>query len=184
MPTLVYLVGPPASGKQTIGQALSAMTGAALIDNHLINDSIFKAYGADGYTPLPGWIWGLVHQVRDATMTAASRAVPTLSHIFTNYLSNDPSEERYVAQMREVATRRSAQFVPVWLTCPEDELLRRVVLPGRTMRQKMQDPDGLRRQLHSEGILPPPPDALVLDTFTMDPDEAASRIRDHAALSR
>ncbi|MEQ4204019.1 hypothetical protein [Actinopolymorpha sp. B9G3] len=59
MLTITYLVGPPASGKLTIGLELSAMTGAALIDNHLINDPIFLAYGADGRTPLPEWIWDL-----------------------------------------------------------------------------------------------------------------------------
>ncbi|MEQ7129486.1 peptidoglycan DD-metalloendopeptidase family protein [Actinopolymorpha sp. B11F2] len=92
MLTITYLVGPPASGKLTIGLELSAMTGAALIDNHLINDPIFLAYGADGRTPLPEWIWDLVAQVREATMTAVSRATKTTSHIFTNYLSDDPSE--------------------------------------------------------------------------------------------
>lgn len=183
MPSIVYLVGSPASGKRTVGQALSDLTGAALIDNHLINDPIFKAYGADGVTPLPKWVGDFVHQVRDATMATAARAVPTLSHIFTNYLSGDPAEGRYVTQMRELATRRGAQFVPVWLTCPEDELLRRVVLPNRAVRQKMQDPEGLKRLLHTDGVLPAPSDALVLDTSTMEPDESAERIRDHAGMA-
>jgi hypothetical protein len=157
------------------------MTGAALIDNHLINDPIFTAYGADGYSPLPGWIWGLVGRVHEATMEAARRAGPTTSHIFTNYLSNRPSEGQFVQELRAMAAERRAQFVPVWLTCPEEELIRRVGLPGRQAPQKMRDPDGLWQLLHAEGVLPAPPDALVLDTSTMSPRVAAQHITNRAS---
>ncbi len=152
------------------------MTGAALIDNHLINDPIFTAYGADGRTPLPGRIWDQVAQVREATMAAVLRAAPTASHIFTNYLSDDPSEAHFLHQLRAVAEERQARFLPVWLTCPEEELVRRVALPARAERLKMRDPDGLRELLRTKGVLPAPADALVLDTFTMSPHEAAKRI--------
>lgn len=152
------------------------MTGAMLIDNHLINDPIFTAYGADGHSPLPEWIWKLVGRVREAAMEAALRATPTTSHVFTNYLSNRPSEERFVQDLRMMAAERRARFVPVWLTCPEEELIRRVGLPGRHARLKMRDPEGLRQLLHAEGMLPAPPDALVLDTSTISPREAANHI--------
>jgi hypothetical protein len=78
-----------------------------------------------------------------------------------------------------MAAERRAQFVPVWLTCPEEELVRRVALPRRQVRQKLRDPDGLRQLLHTQGSLPAPPDALVLDTSTMSPHEAAKHIINH-----
>lgn len=160
------------------------MTGAALIDNHLINDPIFLAYGADGRTPLPGWIWDLTAQVREATMTAVSRATKTTSHIFTNYLSDDPSEARVLEQLRSIAEERQAHFFPVWLTCPEEELVRRVALPARAERQKMIDPDSLLQTLRTKGLFPAPPDALVLDTSTMPPHAAAKRVIDWAREDR
>ena len=40
----------------------------------------------------------------------------------------------------------------------------------------MRDPDGLRELLHAEGMLPAPPDALVLDASTISPREAANHI--------
>lgn len=181
MPVMTYLVGLPASGKRTIGKELSAMTGAALIDNHLINDPIFLAYGADGFAPLPGWVWDLVAQVRKATLAAVERGVPTTSHIFTNYLSDDPSEEQPLDQLRGIAETRGAAFVPVWLTCPTGELKRRIDLPDRRERQKMRDPDELEEIARTKGTLPPPPDALVLDTSTLAPRESAQRIVDHVA---
>lgn len=183
MPSIVYLVGPPASGKRTIGEALSTLTGAALVDNHLINDPIFRPYGADGITPLPGWLWDLVQQVRDATLTAARQAMPHVSHIFTNYLADKASEAEAVTELRDLAAHRSAQFLPVWLTCPPDELLRRVTLPDRERWHKMRDPEALQRLIEDKGMLAPPADALVLDTSTLGPDEAARKINDQLAGS-
>nr|WP_174257355.1 AAA family ATPase [Phytoactinopolyspora alkaliphila] len=179
------MVGPPAVGKHTIGSELADLTGAALIDNHLVNDPIFRAYGADGRTPLPDWVWELVERVREATMTAVTDARPEVSHIFTNYLSSEPEDEQFVQMLRDTAAGRGAQFVPVWLTCPEDELVRRVALPGRAERHKLRDADALRTILRTQGVLPAPPDALVLDTSAIPSPEAAQRIVDHthAALS-
>lgn len=176
MPTITYLVGPPASGKRTVGTALSALTGAMLVDNHRMNDPIFTAYGADGVTPLPDWIWELTRRVYDATLEAATRAPAAVSHIFTNHLGDNRREARYVARLRAIAEARDALFLPVWLTCPEDELLRRVSLPSRAEPRKLRDPDRLRELVRREGVLPAPPDALVLDTSTMPPEEAARRI--------
>ncbi|NEE04782.1 hypothetical protein G1H10_31935 [Phytoactinopolyspora halotolerans] len=148
------------------------------MDNHFISGPIFRAYGADGYAPLPEWVLELVTRVRAATLTAVAHARPGLSHIFTDYLSNDPEEERYLRLLRSKAAGRGAQFVPVWLTCPEDELLRRAVSPARSEGNKLRDPDELSRILNSKGILPPPDDALVLDTSAMSPREAAQCIID------
>src|SRR5690625_4329069 len=103
MPTITYLVGPPACGKLTIAQELSALTGAALIDNHLINDPIFRAYGVDGRSALPGWVWELATQVREATMTAVSGATANTSHIFTNYLGSDPRSEEHTSELQSRA---------------------------------------------------------------------------------
>lgn len=184
MPSIVYLVGPPASGKRTIAEALSRLTGAALIDNHLINDPIFRAYGADGSSPLPDWVWGLALQVRIATMTALAHARPQVSHVVTNYLSNKRSEQQYIDELREIAARRSARFVPVWLTCTESELLRRVSLPSRRVHHKLTDPAALRDLLDTKGVFSPPSDALVLDTTSIEPDDAAREIHAKIPLFR
>jgi cytidylate kinase len=64
----------------------------------------------------------------------------------------------------------------VWLTCPLPELERRMLLPERAERLKLRDPAALRDLMVNAGNLPPPPDALVLDTSELLPAEAARRI--------
>lgn len=45
----------------------------------------------------------------------------------------------------------------------------------------MRDPDDLLQTLHTKGLLPAPPDALVLDTSTTSPGEAARQVIDWAS---
>jgi len=50
--TIIVLIGFAGTGKFTIGRELCERTGAKLIDNHLINNPVFKVLNADGITPL------------------------------------------------------------------------------------------------------------------------------------
>lgn len=51
--TVVYLLGYPAAGKYTIGQIVAGLTGAVLVDNHLIANPVLAVVGADGVRPVP-----------------------------------------------------------------------------------------------------------------------------------
>ncbi|AKH16214.1 MULTISPECIES: hypothetical protein [Deinococcus] len=176
MSHLYYLVGAPGSGKRTVGKELSALTGAALLDNHLTNDPVFLAAGISGNEPVSDEVWALCFAVRQAIRTATLHAPPTLAHIFTNYLTAQDQEWMNVERLRQLATARGVPFVPVWLTCPLPELEQRMGLPERAERLKLRDPAQLRELLARAGTLPPPADALVLDTSHLEPFEAARRI--------
>lgn len=85
-PTVFHLVGPPGSGKRTVGLQLVGLTGAVLLDNHLFNDAVFKPYGADGVRPIPDEIHDLAVQVRKLGLKAARLAPSDVNQIFTSYL--------------------------------------------------------------------------------------------------
>jgi adenylylsulfate kinase-like enzyme len=180
MSQLYYLVGPPGSGKRTVGKALSSLTGAALLDNHLANDPVFLAAGVSSNGAVSNEVWELCFQVRKVLRTATLHAPRTLAHIFTNYLSAEDREWRNVERLRELAHTRGVPFVPVWLTCPLPELERRMLLPERAERLKLRDPAGLRELMANAGNLPPPPDAIRLDTAALVPADAALLIASHA----
>ncbi|GMA16786.1 hypothetical protein E5F05_16655 [Deinococcus metallilatus] len=179
-PIVYYLVGPPGSGKRTIGKQLARLTGAALLDNHLSNDPVFTAFGLDGQKPVPAQVWTLVKRVRAVVLEAALAAPRDVSHIFTNYLTNEEREWQFVQSLRGLASARGAAFVPVWLSCHTDELARRMTLPERAERLKLRDPEQLRELLEKAGNLPPPPDAIRIDTSTLAPADAALLIAAHA----
>ncbi|WP_309572210.1 hypothetical protein [Deinococcus sp.] len=181
MSDLYHLVGPPASGKRTVGLELARLTGAVLIDNHLFNDAVFRPYGADGLRALPPEIHALAAQVRALDPEAARMAPPDVSHIFTSDLTNRPSGPAALQLVRDLAAARKARYIPVWLTCAASELERRVGQPERQERAKIRDPLALRAMLATSGVLPPPPDALVIDTTHFPAGKTAARIAAHAA---
>lgn len=183
-PVLYHLVGWPGAGKRTIGTALAQQSGARLMDNHLMADPIFQAVGADGLTPLPEGTRPLVLKVWAAALEAVrDLAPPNLSHIFTSHLGERPvgQEHEIVTQLREAAQARGARYVPVWLSCNDTELSRRVAQPDRADKLKLRDPDLLSQMLQTERLLAAPPDALLLDVTALDPQEAARQI---AAFAR
>ena len=106
MSHLYYLVGAPGSGKRTVGKELSALTGAALLDNHLTNDPVFLAAGISGNEPVSDEVWALCFAVRQAIRTATLHAPPTLAHILTNYLTAQDQEWMNVERLRQLATAR------------------------------------------------------------------------------
>ena len=180
MSTVYYLIGWPGSGKRTVGLALAALTGARLLDNHLINDPIFQAVGATGVGPLPEGTWPLVARVEAAVLEAVLLAPPELSFIFTNVLVQRPGELETFESRRRLAAARKARFVPVWLLCNEAELRRRMPLADRRARLKLRDEAGLTRMLELHGaLLPPPPGALILHTDQRSPEETAQQIVVH-----
>jgi hypothetical protein len=179
--TVYYLIGWPASGKRTVGLALAELTGARLLDNHLINDPIFQAVGATGVGSLPDGTWPLVGRVESAVLEAALLAPPELSFIFTNVLVQRPGELETFETRRQLAAARQARFVPIWLLCDEAELRRRIPLEDRRARLKLRDEAGLTRMLEQHGaLLPPPQGALMLHTDKLTPEETARKILEHA----
>ena len=205
MPHLFYLVGPPAVGKLTVARELERRTGAIVVDNHLVNDPVFvpmgvhRGEGIDATDELRRRVLSVVHE-------AAELAPTSFSHVFTNWLPDEPENAALVERLRDLARRRGARFVPVWLTADADELAARVVgpertqrakrlrsgplddvpglgdalaarvvAPERTRRAKLMDPEVLRTLLPIRE-LPPPPDAVVIDTTRIAPGEVADRI--------
>lgn len=120
---LFYLIGPPGSGKRTIGRELAALAGAVLIDNHLVNDPVFVALGGNSFRQQwPRHFPELVEQIYATVMEAARLAPAGVSHIFTNYLADDPGELRAITRLRDLAGERGVPFVLVNLSCPTTRL--------------------------------------------------------------
>lgn len=175
-PTVFHLIGPPGSGKRTVGLHLAALTGAVLLDNHLFRDAVYRPYGADGLRPIPPELQALGTQVWALGLQAARMAPGDVSQIFTAHHAGDAAGAAAAEQIRAVAVDRQARYVPVWLQCEVEELARRVALPERCDRAKLRDPAQLRQVLEARGMLEPHAGALMIDTGATPPVEAAQRI--------
>ena len=164
--TMVALIGFAGTGKYTIGRELCERTGARLIDNHLINNPIFKVVNADGVTALAPGVWDLVKEVR-ATVYKAIRELspPDMSFVFTMELrQSNTGDHAAFWDLAALATARQSRFVPIRLICGVEELCRRVVDPARAAMLKETSPELARKKSAEDSVLNVPhPNIRTLD---------------------
>lgn len=179
---MIVLIGFAGTGKYTIGRELCALTEAKLIDNHLINNPVFKVVNPDGIRPLPDGIWDKVKAVRAIVYEAIRElSPPELSFVFTIELfERSPGDQRAFLDLEELAASRGSLFVPVRLLCEVEELCRRVVDPSRAQMVKSINPEGARRKSVEEAVLDSThPHVLTIDVTEKTATEAAASILRH-----
>jgi hypothetical protein len=167
---VVFLYGPAASGKYTVGIELAALTGLPLFHNHYAVDAAkaLFAFGTPGFNNLRATVWRAAF--REA---AAARR----SFIFTFHpeASVEPS---LLEELVGVVRLAGGRVFFVELTCSSNTVLRRLTEPSRRNFGKMIDPT-LYQKLECEGAFafPPLPEALLsIDTDRLTPDTAAREI--------
>jgi hypothetical protein len=139
---LIFLHGPPASGKLTIAKALLRSVPGRPFDNHAAIDlarTVFD-FGTAGF-------WELVQTVRISILhVAAEKSVPLIVMTFVYVEPDDlPAFEQY----ESVVQRRGGQLLPVFLQCSGAEIIRRIGNVDRADRGKMTSEQGVRDFLAS-----------------------------------
>lgn len=186
--TLVFLIGPPAVGKMTVGLELRSLTGIPLFHNHLSIEAVLPVFdfGTDPFNRL-------VSQFRDQMFKeVAESELPGL--IFTYvWAFDEPDDLRFVEKVRSIFLSRGGRSVFVELWADLDTRLARNATELRLQaKPSKRDVDASSRRLlqhdreyrfTSDGGFPLP-DHLWIDTTDLSPRESAERIVDHFSLPR
>ena len=164
---VIFLHGPAAAGKHTIGRLLSERLGLPLFHNHLTVDlakTLFD-FGTEPFRRLRAAVWHAAF----AEATAARR-----SFIFTFHpeASVDPS---LIADLVERVTDAGGRVHFIELICPRDTVLERLGSESRAAFGKLTDPDVYLRIEAAGGFrFPPMPPPLVrVDTSGTTASDAA-----------
>ena len=174
---VVFIHGPAASGKHTIGSRLSEMTGLPLFHNHLAVDAA-KAlfdFGSAPFKKMRATIWHTAF----SSAAAAGR-----SFIFTFHPEASVEPELIDALTRAVESAGGRVFF-VELTCSRETVLARLANENRTKFGKLTDPE-LYRQIEESGgfsFLALPSALVTVDTDNTSADEAARKIADAVAIA-
>src|SRR4051812_21637473 len=167
---VIFIHGPAASGKHTIGSKLSGLTGLPLFHNHLAVDtalSLFE-FGTPGFKNVRASIWRSVFQ-------EAARSSRSFIFTFHPEASVEPA---LVTELVDLVEASGGKVLFVELICPHETTLERLGNPSRERFRKMTD-SNLYRRLEEQGAFhfPPLPEPVVrVNTSELSPEEAANRI--------
>jgi hypothetical protein len=180
-PTLVYLYGPPASGKLTVAQELTGLTGYPLFHNHLTVNAIRQVFtfGGEAYS-------AVLHRLRLDVFATAARCGQSL--IFTNssaWAGPDPRARfaAFAAAAQRATVTNGGRVIFVCLTAPLRVLEERVAAQSRREHHKLVDPVRLRERVSGLDLSPLHPGDLTIDTAQLSPPAAARAIADALACS-
>ncbi|HEV3049659.1 MAG TPA: AAA family ATPase [Longimicrobium sp.] len=186
-PTLVFIIGPPAVGKMTVGVELARRTGLKLFHNHHTIDLVleFFPYGSPPFGRL-------VREFRHRIMEeVAASELPGL--VFTYVWAFDhPAEAPAVAAMAEIFSSRGGRVVYVELEATLEERLRRNETEFRlAQKPSKRDVEKSRRimlqhvaeyRLNSGGEFDHRPDWLRIENTGLLPGDVAEQIIRHFSL--
>ena len=183
-PALFYLTGLPGVGKKTVASFLERLSDdLKLVDNHLINNPLLQLLDGVSKKNLPAQFWNAQDQIWEAVLSIMVDLAPQhLSYVLTNALfEGDKEDLDWFHRIADVAAKRDAIFIPVFLTLDEDLHRERIQLVDRKINHKLTNPAALDHFKRNGGPLRPRHEnALTLDMGAHAPEEAALKIWRHA----
>jgi len=188
-PMLLFLIGPPAVGKMTVGHAIAERTGFRLFHNHHTIDLAlrFFDFGTPPFARLVGEFRRRIFE------EVAASDLPGLVFTFV-WAFDDPRDAAAVERWADIFRQRGGRVVFAELEATQTERLRRNETPFRlaekpfkrdlaASRQRLLDDDA-RYRLGSRGAFDERADWFRLDTTELTAAEAAERIIAHFGLAR
>lgn len=169
---LIFIYGPPASGKLTIAEKLSERTGIPLFHNHLSRDLV-----KDIYKDQLGVNYALVDRIRFDVLDYCSKNNTDL--IFT-YVYAGSDDDNNVREFIKIIEENNGEVIFIELSASREDLINRVNNESRSKFKKLTDPEIMRDITQDMSIYSIPfVKSLKVDTSTLSADEAVAIITEN-----
>ncbi len=188
-PLLLFVVGPPAVGKMSVGEAITERTGLRLFHNHISIELALRYF--DYGTPAFG---RLNEEIRRRVIEeVAASDLPGLVFTFA-WAFDVPEDQASVDEYARPFRERGARVLFVELEATQAERLKRNACVSRlaekpskrdleASRRRLLEADA-RYQLNSGGKFDERPDYLRINNTFLTPGEVAERVIEHFGLPR
>jgi len=174
---LVFIYGPPASGKLTVATELAKLTGFKLFDNHVSIQFVLSIFEFGTKT-----FWRLTGKYRLEMLEEAAKE--GIDVIFT-FVYSRGEDDRFVKHVVKMVRSHGGQTCFVRLYCERKELVRRVKANQRRRMGKVSSEkilgDLFRR--HDLDLEIPFRKSLSIDTTNQSPRTVAKQIARQYRLS-
>lgn len=167
---LIFLHGPAASGKHTVGTELSRITGLPLFHNHLVVDALKPVFefGTESFIELRERFW----------LEVFDRAARTSRSLIFTFHPEATVSEDFPDRSIDTVESHGGEVLFFQLICPIEAIEARLPNDSRKRFGKLRDLE-LYRQLDEQGAFNYPPlphPRLTLDSSMLDAPTAAARI--------
>ena len=132
---LVYIYGPPASGKLTVAKEIARITKFKLFHNHLINDVVGEVMDFENKH-----FWEFTDKLKLLTFDLASK-YKVKGMVFTQVFVKNAD---FPIKMKDVMEKHKGEVYFVKLEPDKNEILRRVSYPSRRKYRKLSSKTRLR----------------------------------------
>jgi len=186
-PTLLFVVGPPAVGKMTVGREISKRTGLRLFHHHLSAELVlpFFDFGSPAFDRL------VDRFRRHLIEEVAASDLPGL--IFTYVWAYDlPGEQKTLERYAHLFQRRGGRVLYAELQASQEERLNRNAgasrLSAKPSKRNIEASrrhllEAARYRLDSAGEFDGRPDYLRIETTHLSPADVVTQIIDHFGLA-
>lgn len=187
-PLLLFVVGPPAVGKMTVGRAIAERTGLRLFHNHMSIEVALPYF--DFGTPAFHRISGTIRRM--VVEEVAASDLPGLVFTYV-WAFDDPADAEAVEAYARPFREHGGRVLFLELEASQTERLRRNEGASRlaekpskrnleSSRRSLLELD-TRYRLNSGGMYDEHDDYLRVDNTYLTPDEVADRVIAHFALA-
>jgi len=128
---LIFLYGPPASGKYSIAKLLAEKTGYKLFHNHVTVDLVSSIF-EHGTKPFSD----LIHKIRLTCFEQITKSnIP--GAIFT-YVYKKPTDDPFIKKIIKKVISNGGEMVFIQIYCDKTELQKRVIEESRKQFSKIK----------------------------------------------
>ncbi len=168
---LIFIYGPPATGKLTVAKELAKLTNYNLLHNHLIFDMI---------TSTVPWSNDKTKQLFEdiAVRMFEEATVQQVQGLIFTHVYRKPQHDEFIKRTIEVVEKNDGEVHLIQLIADVEVLKERILSEARKEHKKATKVETLEKILNKYDVLSTVSykDSLVIDNSNILPDEVARNI--------
>ena len=174
---LIFIYGPPATGKLTVAKELGKLTKFKIFHNHLTIDLVSTVLKIGTQTS-----YDLNSRIRMEVFEAAAKE--NINDLIFTFCYSHPEDDKFVKTVKKSIEKYGGKVYFVQIYCEESELKKRIKSASRQDFDKLKTIKGLDAALKKWNLFTSIPfvKSLKIDNTSLAPKKVAVKIKNYYKL--